>query len=60
MTESENEGEYDSDFEEPEKTLHDFARAGDIEGVQRLLDQGHDINEMVCTLMNLFFFSFFF
>jgi hypothetical protein len=30
------------------KTLHDCASEGDVEGVQRLLKQGKDINERVC------------
>jgi hypothetical protein len=33
---------------EPNETLHelhDYARRGDIEGVQRLLNQGEDINK---------------
>jgi hypothetical protein len=29
------------------KTLHDYASEGDIEGVQRLLNQGADVNKRV-------------
>jgi hypothetical protein len=32
---------------EPNKVLHDYAKEGDVERVQRMLDQGKDVNEKV-------------
>jgi hypothetical protein len=32
---------------ESNKTLHDYVREGDVEGIQRLLNQGKNVNETV-------------
>jgi hypothetical protein len=39
---------------EPNKTLHDYASEGDVEGIQRLLKQGKDVNEKVHSEYYLF------
>jgi hypothetical protein len=32
---------------EPNQTLHAYAREGDVDGIQRLLNLGKDVNEKV-------------